>query len=94
MKPEEILQEAAKTFEERGRVYGESYLNYGKIMAAIFPDGITIKGEEAFNRFALFFHCVNKIQRYSQNLEKGGHQDSAHDLCVYAAMLESQTCWL
>lgn len=92
MKPEQVMIEAAKTFEERGRVYGESYLRYGEIMEAMFPDGITIKGADQFNRFALFFHCVNKVQRYSQNLEAGGHQDSAHDLCVYAAMLESLTC--
>jgi hypothetical protein len=29
--------------------------------------------------------------RYGENLNKGGHQDSAHDLSVYAAMLEELT---
>lgn len=89
MTPEQIMAAAEATFAERGKTYGDAYLTYGKIMEALFPHGITLKGEDAFGRFALFFHCVNKIQRFAQNIEAGGHVDSAHDLCVYAAMLES-----
>ncbi len=83
--------EAAATFKQRNEVYGDQYLNFGSIMVAMFPNGITLKTAEEFSRFTLFFNCVGKLSRYSVNLDKGGHKDSAHDLSVYAAMLEGVT---
>lgn len=85
------LMEAANTYEQRNALYGDSYLVFGQVMAAMLPSGIELSGERAFNRFGVLVQCVSKLTRYAANLQAGGHQDSAHDLCVYAAMLESLT---
>jgi hypothetical protein len=34
---------------------------------------------------------MGKVTRYAAQFENGGHLDSAHDACVYAAMLEELT---
>lgn len=89
--PATLLATAAATYTQRNALYGDSYLVFGKVMAAMLPAGIELSGEKAFNRFGVFTQCVSKLTRYAANLQAGGHQDSAHDLCVYAAMLESLT---
>ena len=60
-------------------------------MAAIFPKGLELDSFESHNRFGILVQCVSKIMRYAENLDQGGHRDSAHDLSVYAAMLEELT---
>jgi hypothetical protein len=89
----DLLDAAAKTFRERNAIYGDTYLNFGIAAAACFPDGLVVKPGDtrAFNRLGLFVQCLGKLMRYGANIETGGHQDSAHDLCVYAAMLEEVT---
>ena len=87
----EILRECASTYEERNKMYGDNYKKFGAVMKAIFPEGVALYGVENFNRFGIFVQCVSKLTRYSESLNKGGHQDSAHDLSVYAAMLEELT---
>lgn len=89
MKPEEILTEAANTFAERDKQYGNNYLVIGEALAALLPNGIMLKTPEDFNRFHLWLMCVAKVSRYGKNLSKGGHQDSIHDNIVYGAMLEA-----
>lgn len=89
--PAQLLAAGAETFAKRNGLYGDSYLVFGQVMVAMLPGGIELSGEEAFNRFGVFAQCVGKLTRYAANLQAGGHQDSAHDLCVYAAMLESIT---
>ena len=46
---------------------------------------------DGFNRLGVFVQCISKVARYASSLPKGGHLDSAHDLMVYAAMLEEVT---
>lgn len=88
----EILMAAAKTFQERNATYGDNYLHFGSVMRGLFPRGLpTPRSEEDWNRLGLFVQCVTKLTRYAQSLERGGHVDSAHDLSVYAAMLQSVT---
>jgi len=88
----DLLADGAATFRQRNAVYGDTYLNFGKAAAAMFPNGLTIPADpEAFNRLGNFVQCLGKVMRYASNLEQGGHQDSAHDLMVYAAMLEETT---
>lgn len=87
----DFLEAGAATFRERNAIYGDNYLSAGEYMAGLFPDGLALKTPDEWRRFCLFFHCAAKLQRYAQNLAKGGHADSAHDLMVYAAMLEEVT---
>jgi hypothetical protein len=85
----EILEEAAATYRERNAVYGDNYLKFGRIMKEMFSDTeITVDG---FNRLGVFVQCLSKLTRYAENMEKGGHYDSALDLSVYAAMLAELT---
>lgn len=82
----EGLIAAAKTFEERGKVYGDGYKKHGKIMKALFPSGLTLESADDFTRFGVFNAMVAKLNRYSENFENGGHADSVHDLAVFAIM--------
>jgi hypothetical protein len=84
------MKEAIETFLERQKQYGEAnYLKMGKVLAMLFPEGITAKGVEDMNRLILFVMLVLKVTRYSENFDRGGHQDSVHDLGVYAFILEA-----
>lgn len=87
------LEAGAATFRERNATYGDNYLSFGVMMEGMFPDGLHIEAGDiaAFNRLGIFVQCASKLSRYAQNLSKGGHADSAHDLMVYAAMLEEVT---
>jgi hypothetical protein len=89
----DFLIDGAATFRERNAIYGDTYLEFGRICAAIFPEGIRVEpGDvDGFNRLGVLVQAIGKIARYGANLNKGGHQDSAHDLMVYAAMLEEVT---
>jgi hypothetical protein len=89
-KPEPLknLEEAAKTFRERGASYGPSYIQYGEVMDVLFPDGVELKTKDDFNRMGLLNMVVSKLIRYS-NQWKEPHKDSIHDLGVYAFMLEA-----
>lgn len=86
---DQFLTEAADTFKKRNAIYGNNYLNVGGALASLFPEGVTLKTADDFNRFHIFMLQVVKQSRYCNNWDKGGHQDSAHDSTVYSAMLES-----
>ena len=87
----ELLRDCAQTYEERNRVYGDNYKKFGHVMAAIFPNGLRLETADEHNRFGVFVQCLSKLTRYAESIERGGHPDSAHDLSVYAAMLEELT---
>jgi hypothetical protein len=84
----DLLQEALDTFKDRNTTYGSTYKNHGIIMRGLFPNGIELKSVEDHNRFALLVMIVSKLYRYSHNFSTGGHNDSIHDLGVYAFMME------
>lgn len=80
------LNNAAKIFEERSKIYGMNYHHFGKAMQGFFPHGLELTSEEEFNRLGLFVMMASKLTRYAQNFKKGGHKDSMDDLSVYAQM--------
>ena len=55
---------------------------------ALFPKGVNLKTIEDYNRFGIINMLVAKLTRYCQGWPKS-HQDSIHDLGVYAFILES-----
>lgn len=89
----DILDEGASTYRQRNKIYGDNYKRMGTLMLALFPDGAVppCETEEDANRLNLLIDCLGKLQRYAYNFHVGGHKDSAHDLMVYAAMLEEMT---
>jgi hypothetical protein len=73
------------TFNERKARYGLNYLMIGKVMAALFPDGYTLKTEDDWNKMHLYLMMMVKATRLANtNLT---HEDSCHDSAVYASML-------
>ena len=83
----EMLREAAAVYEERQKVYGYNYLQFGHVMLALFPNGIEIVTPDQWNRFGVFIQMITKITRYASQITADGHDDSLLDLSVYANML-------
>jgi hypothetical protein len=83
----EILANAAKTFEKRNSIYKDNYNMVGRVMAAMFPDGIVLKTEEDFVRWHNFELKIVKISRFAASGLT--HIDSIHDDIVYSALLEA-----
>ena len=89
MKPEktakDFLEEAIETYKDRNKVYGTNYYTFGKVMKILFPNGLLLQTEGDFNRYGGLSAIVGKLCRYANSFEqKTGHQDSMHDLGVYA----------
>jgi hypothetical protein len=86
--PPTILEEMAATYRARAAVYGDSWQKNGRLMMLLFPDGVPpLSSAAAFTRWHLFDLIVMKLIRFANSGMT--HQDSIHDLAVYAAMLES-----
>lgn len=85
----DILDAAANTYRERNAVYGDNWRRISGAMAALFPDGLTVKTEDDWARLHFLLLTVVKQSRYANNFAKGGHQDSVRDMTVYGAMLEA-----
>ena len=83
----EVLEQGAQTFKDRQPIYGNNLPKIGGALAAMFPDGLTLKTEQDFGRFYCFLMTVVKQTRYANNFSTGGHPDSSYDACVYSAML-------
>lgn len=81
------LKRLGALFEDRNKTYGAAYKYFGKTLAGMFPNGLTLKTEEDFNRFAIFVLAAGKFCRYARAFDKGGHPDSLNDTSVYMQML-------
>lgn len=83
----EILEEMAKTFRSRNKIYGDNYKILGKVIKELFPNGVHLETEQDFLVWHLFELVMLKLTRFSSS--QLTHKDSIHDLAVYAAMIES-----
>ena len=83
----DVLRELADLFTKQTQGYGPTYHSQGKFMQALFPNGIELKTDDEFKRFAVLDLIAIKLQRYCNHFSDGGHEDSALDLTVYASML-------
>lgn len=83
----DILAEMADTYRERNKVYGDNYKSVGAVMMALFPNGVKLETTDQFNVWHLFELLVVKMTRFANS--QLTHEDSIHDLAVYAAMVES-----
>lgn len=81
-----ILEEMAKTFKKKNKQYGDNWIVFGQIMAALYPKGLTLKTEHDFARAHFLMLTLGKFTRYVNK----DHQckDSVHDAAVYLAMME------
>jgi hypothetical protein len=86
----DILAKAAGTFKERNAVYRDNAVNVGKVMEALFPNGVNLKNAKDHQIYHLFELIIVKLTRFANtNLH---HTDSIHDVMVYAAMIEPLCC--
>lgn len=79
------LREMAAFYEKRNEEYGNAHTRHGKIMAAFFPDGITLKTAADFHTYHAFELIVIKLNRIAGQFPIP-HMDSWLDLCVYGAI--------
>jgi hypothetical protein len=84
-----LMEAAAQTYKDRRGVYGPSEQKFADVMQALFPNGLTISTHEEMVRLGIFSQILSKICRYANDFTTG-HVDSAHDLGVYAFMLEAE----
>jgi len=82
-----MLRQSAETYEERNKIYGNNYKNFGKVMVGLFPKGVKVETVDDWNRMGVFVQMMSKLTRYAENFTKGGHDDSLLDLSVYSSML-------
>lgn len=87
-RPDEALAALGELYRDRNAIYGDTFRDFGKIMAGFFPKPMTISTEQEWNRLALFFHCADKLGRYAKQFHNGGHVDSMNDLAVYSQLLQ------
>jgi hypothetical protein len=81
------LSDLGHLFEERNKLYGSNYKNFGKVLTGMFPNGIVLQTEQEFNRFAIFVQIMHKTTRLAQSMPGAPHEDSCDDLSVYTQML-------
>jgi hypothetical protein len=91
--PGRIIEEMAATFAARGADYSPGDVPghevHAQLLQLLWPQGIDFPDIETANRFVLFNFILGKVVRYGLLLNKGGHQDSIHDIAVYSAILDS-----
>lgn len=83
----DILQQAAATFMQRNAQYKDNAVNVGNVMKALFPNGVAIRSADDHHLYHLFELIVIKLTRFTNSGLT--HQDSIHDLAIYAAMVET-----
>lgn len=83
----DVLADMAITYAERGNVYKDNFRVVGPVMTALHPDGVKLLTEKDHELFHLYSLIIVKLTRFATS--ELTHQDSIHDLAVYAAMIES-----
>ena len=83
----EMLEQSAATYRERNEIYGDNYKNFGKWTSQLFPNGLTVKTVDDWNRLGVLVQKMSKLSRYAETYESGGHDDSLLDDAVYTTML-------
>jgi len=82
----ERLIKAINTFNERAMIYGQNDIIYARVMAELFPNGLTLSKAEDFRMFMNVMHLVGKLTRFTGSGMKDA--DSVHDMITYSAFAE------
>lgn len=87
MNIDNTLVEMASTFNQRNAVYKDNYIMVGKVMAAFFPDGVTLKTPADFEKWSFFEAKIIKLTRFvASDLT---HEDSILDDGVMSVMMKT-----
>lgn len=82
-----ILTGMARTYAARNRRYKDNFRMVGRLMAVLFPAGVTLRRAEDYDVWHLFELKIVKLSRFA--ISGLSHQDSIHDDAVYSAMIEA-----
>lgn len=82
----EILEDAAKTFEERNAVYKDNAVMVANVMNSFHPGGFFVQGS-GHHMIHLWYLVIVKLTRWVNTGMT--HEDSIRDATVYLAMIES-----
>lgn len=85
---EDTLRRSIDLYQERNAVYKDNFRTVGRLMTALFPDGVQLTDGADFNRWHIFELIIVKLTRYVRNWREGGHEDSIDDMIVYFGMLK------
>ncbi len=80
------LQDAVEVIHERANVYGDNLPVHAETMAALFPEGVSLRSPADFARFSLINLVVVKLTRYATNMDRP-HRDSIIDSINYLGAL-------
>jgi len=84
----DLLKEKADLFEKKGKEYGNTYKDFGKVLESL-DIKIKTKNKHDYNKIGIFFMMIHKFMRISKTLFTNTPSiDSIKDLQVYSAMLE------
>jgi len=72
-------------YAERNERYKENWREFGPVMDAIFPKGVTLRGPDDFIKFSLFEWALGKLIRFART--DFTHEDSILDAAVYLTIL-------
>ncbi len=81
----DLMDQHAATFRERYESYGNNAEVVGRIMAAMFPNGVALKTAKDFEMWHLFELMIVKLSRFSSSGLR--HEDSINDLPAYCGMV-------
>lgn len=82
----DVLFSMGQTFKERNAVYGNNAEVTGRVMAALFPNGVVLKTPGDYEIWHLFELIIVKLTRFTNSGLT--HEDSVHDMAAYCAMVE------
>lgn len=88
------LRSRATLFKKKNRARGEEHLKVGKILNAMLPEGLQIKGEHKFSEIVILVRMLDKVLRGTnlrfknsrQRVKDERVQDTLDDLGVYSFM--------
>ena len=86
----DYLREAAKTAEERNKLYKDNYRTKGQILDLLHgPEAVVPLSEiEDLTTLGLYFQIITKLTRFANSGLT--HTDSIRDIIVYAAIIERE----
>ena len=82
-----LLEAMARTYRERNAVYGDNFRMVGRVMEAMFPEGVALRSATDYDVWHLFELKIVKLTRFA--ISRLTHTDSIHDDAVYSAMIEA-----
>ena len=85
----DLMRKAIETFEARSSYGPADFKKQGEIMHALFPAGMQTLTVEQCSRFVVLSIIVTKLCRYAEHAHDNGHDDSIHDIGVYAFILQA-----